>query len=94
MLTSLPTDFSCPHQLRDTLLTLLTGMMLLRPWYAPHDLARLIVLRYEYLNPAAQRLSDQPECPAAAFLRDDPAGPLTGFWDFYPLASIVEILFF
>ena len=61
----------------------LTGVVLLRPLYAPDDPARIIDLAYVRLNPAAQRMLGLPECPAESFLTLYPGAAETGVFAFH-----------
>lgn len=61
----------------------LTGLVLLRPLYAPDDPSRLIDLAYVQLNPAAQRRLRLPECPAESFRTLHPPQDETGVLAFY-----------
>ena len=82
---ALPPDAPAADELLATLLDVSqTGLMLLRPIYDYDEAGQRIVdFLYEYLNPAAQRLLGQPECPGQRLLALYPyAGP-TGVFDFY-----------
>ncbi|MCB2376684.1 PAS domain-containing protein [Hymenobacter sp. BT635] len=62
----------------------LTGIILFRPVYgAPDDAATIVDLAYEHLNPAAQRMLQLPERPAATFLTLYPNARETGIFAFY-----------
>ncbi|AMJ64134.1 hypothetical protein [Hymenobacter sp. PAMC 26628] len=61
----------------------LTGIVVFRPVGGPSDPAALADLAYVYLNPAAQRLLQLPECPAESFLTLYPHTRETGILAFY-----------
>ena len=61
----------------------LTGVLLLRPVFAPADPARIVDWAYVRLNPAAQRLLGLPECPAESFLALNPGAAGAGVFAFY-----------
>ena len=61
----------------------LTGVVLTRPLYAPDDPTRIIDLAYVRLNPAAQRMTGLPECPAESFLTLYPGAAETGVFAFH-----------
>ncbi|RTQ52438.1 PAS domain-containing protein [Hymenobacter gummosus] len=73
-----------PDELLRTLLNVsLTGVILFRPRYAAGAEADIIDLTYEHLNPAAQRMLNLPERPAASFLTLYPHAAAEGVFGFY-----------
>ena len=72
-----------PDLLRAALDIALTGFILFRPVYDPTAPATITDLAYEYLNPAAQRMLQLPERPAASFLTLYPNTVKTGIFAFY-----------
>ncbi|RFP63694.1 PAS domain S-box protein [Hymenobacter lapidiphilus] len=79
----LPADAPASEDILRTLLEVSqTGVMLLRPIY--NGEGSFIDFDFAYLNPAAQRLLGQPECPSLSLLDIYPhAGPPTGIFAFY-----------
>ena len=61
----------------------LTGVVLLRPLYAPDDPTHIIDLAFVQLNPAAQRMLGLPECPTESILTRYPGAAETGVFAFY-----------
>ncbi|WP_177189834.1 PAS domain-containing sensor histidine kinase [Hymenobacter actinosclerus] len=83
MRPKLPADAPPADELLNTLLEVSqTGLMLLRPVFNSEDV--IVDFLLEYLNPAAQRLLGQPECPTLSLLGLYPhAGSSTGVFTFY-----------
>lgn len=61
----------------------LTGIVLLRPLYAPRDPATICDFAYDYLNPAAKQMLHLVECPSESLLTRLPQATDNGIFAFY-----------
>jgi two-component system, sensor histidine kinase len=74
---------SSPNLLQAVLEISLTGYVLFRPLYDAAQPATLTDLGYAYVNPAAQRMLQLPECPTETFLTLYPDAAEAGIFAFY-----------
>ncbi|KAA9333280.1 PAS domain-containing protein [Hymenobacter busanensis] len=83
-LRSLPAD----GLLADLLAVSMTGVIFYTPIYDPAGSGAIVDFRFEYLNPAAQRMMGMPEVPAVTHNEQWPHSKAHGTFDFHVAAYV------
>jgi hypothetical protein len=78
-LRSLPADLL----LGDLLAVSMTGVIYYAPLYDPAGSGNIVDFRFEYLNPAAQRMMRMPEVPTLTHNEQWPHSKAHGTFDFH-----------